>query len=315
MNGARAPHGQASRRADLQMLLATVIWGSSYLFMKSGLESMQELNLVAFRFGVAFIAAAVLFHRRLFNMNRRTLAAGAIMGTALFAAFVFITYGVQRTTASQAGFLISLAVIFVPILTTILHRRMPDLRLTISILVAVTGLALLTLQHELSLHMGDILCILAALMYAIYIMIAGKYTPKHDPLTLGTVQLGVAALWGLAATFMLETPRLPDTPQSWAAILGLGVLCSGIGYILQTLAQRHASPTRTSLIFSLEPLFAAAFAFTFQGELLTLQGYAGAALMLVGVLITEIKVPYPVFGRGKRRALQTELGDQGATGV
>jgi drug/metabolite transporter (DMT)-like permease len=146
-------------------------------------------------------------------------------------------------------------------------------------------------------------------------MIAGKYTPKHDPLTLGTVQLGVAALWGLAATFLLETPRLPDTPQSWAAILGLGVLCSGIGYILQTLAQRHASPTRTSLIFSLEPLFAAAFAFTFQGESLTMQGYAGAALMLIGVLITEIRVPYPLFWRRKRTALQTELGDQGAPGI
>lgn len=104
-----------SRRADLQMLLATVIWGSSYLFMKSGLESMQELNLVAFRFSIAFIAAAVIFHRRLFRMDLKTLGAGTIMGTALFAAFVLITYGVQRTTTSQAGFLISLAVIFVPI--------------------------------------------------------------------------------------------------------------------------------------------------------------------------------------------------------
>ncbi|WKL01357.1 EamA family transporter [Paenibacillus amylolyticus] len=94
------------------------------------------------------------FHRRLFNMDRRTLVAGAIMGTALFAAFVFITYGVQRTTTSQAGFLISLVVIFVPILTTIQHRRMPDKRLTLSILVAVTGLGLLTLQHQLSLHTG-----------------------------------------------------------------------------------------------------------------------------------------------------------------
>ncbi|MEY8745212.1 DMT family transporter [Paenibacillus tundrae] len=307
MNGAR--------RADIQMLLATVIWGSSYLFMKSGLESMQELNLVAFRFAIAFIAAAVIFHRRLFRMDIGTLVAGTVMGTALFAAFVFITYGVQRTTTSQAGFLISLAVIFVPILTTIIHRRMPDRRLMMSIIVAVTGLGLLTLQHELSLHTGDILCIVAALIYAIYIMIAGKFTPKHDPLTLGTVQLGVAAIWGIAATFLFESPRLPDSPESWAAILGLGVLCSGIGYILQTLAQRHASPTRTSLIFSLEPLFAAAFAFSFQGETLTLQGYTGAALMLVGVLITEIKAVELMFWRRKQPSIPTEFGERGAPGV
>ncbi|MCM3172643.1 DMT family transporter [Paenibacillus sp. MER 99-2] len=304
-----------ARRADIQMLLATVIWGSSYLFMKSGLESIQELNLVAFRFAIAFIAAAVIFHRRLFRMDLRTLIAGAVMGTALFAAFVFITYGVQRTTTSQAGFLISLAVIFVPILTTIIHRRMPDTRLMLSIIVAVTGLGLLTLQHELSLHTGDILCIVAALIYAIYIMIAGKFTPKHDPLTLGTVQLGVAAIWGIAATFLFESPRLPDSPESWAAILGLGVLCSGIGYILQTLAQRHASPTRTSLIFSLEPLFAAAFAFSFQGETLTLQGYTGAALMLVGVLITEIKAVELMFWRRKQPSIPSELGERGAPGV
>jgi drug/metabolite transporter (DMT)-like permease len=221
----------------------------------------------------------------------------------LFAAFVFITYGVQRTTASQAGFLISLAVIFVPILTTVLRRRLPDKRLSVSIVVAVAGLGLLTLQHEMSLHLGDLLCILAALVYAVYIMIAGKYTPNHDPLTLGIVQLGVAALLGTVATFVFETPQLPDTPESWASILGLGVLCSGLGYILQTFAQRHASPTRTSLIFSLEPLFAAAFAFIFQGESLTLQGYCGAALMLAGVLITEIKLPLHVFRRRKRPAL------------
>lgn len=303
MNGVQRNQIQASRRADVQMLLATVIWGSSYLFMKSGLASMQELNLIALRFGIAFVAAGILFHRRLRSVDRGTLLAGGVLGTALFAAFVFITYGVQRTTASQAGFLISLAVIFVPILTTVLRRRLPDKRLSVSIVVAVAGLGLLTLQHEMSLHLGDLLCIIAALVYAIYILLAGKYTPRHDPLTLGIVQLGVAALLGTVATFLFETPQLPDTAESWASILGLGVLCSGLGYILQTFAQRHASPTRTSLIFSLEPLFAAAFAFIFQGESLTLQGYCGAALMLAGVLITEIKLPLHVFRRRKRPAL------------
>lgn len=303
MNGVQGNQIQASRRADVQMLLATVIWGSSYLFMKSGLASMQELNLIALRFGIAFVAAGLLFHRRLRRVDRGTLLAGGVLGTVLFAAFVFITYGVQRTTASQAGFLISLAVIFVPILTTVMRRRLLDKRLSVSILIAVAGLGLLTLQHEMSLHLGDLLCILAALVYAVYIMLAGQYTPKHDPLTLGTIQLGVAALWGTAATFLFEAPKLPDTPESWASILGLGVLCSGLGYILQTFAQRHASPTRTSLIFSLEPLFAAAFAFIFQGESLTMQGYCGAALMLAGVLITEIKLPQPVFRRRKRPVL------------
>ncbi|MCM3132196.1 DMT family transporter [Paenibacillus polysaccharolyticus] len=303
MNGVQGNQIQASRRADVQMLLATVIWGSSYLFMKSGLASMQELNLIALRFGIAFVAAGLLFHRRLRSVDRGTLLAGGMLGTALFAAFVFITYGVQRTTASQAGFLISLAVIFVPILTTLLRRRLPDKRLSVSIVVAVAGLGLLTLQHEMSLHLGDLLCIVAALVYAVYILLAGKYTPRHDPLTLGMVQLGVAALLGAVATFVFETPQLPDTPESWASILGLGVLCSGLGYILQTFAQRHASPTRTSLIFSLEPLFAAAFAFIFQGESLTLQGYCGAALMLAGVLITDIKLPLHVFRRRKRPAL------------
>ncbi|MBY0206498.1 DMT family transporter [Paenibacillus cucumis (ex Kampfer et al. 2016)] len=303
MNGVQGNQIQASRRADVQMLLATVIWGSSYLFMKSGLASMQELNLIALRFGIAFVAAGILFHHRLRSVDRGTLLAGGVLGTALFAAFVFITYGVQRTTASQAGFLISLAVIFVPILTTVLRRRLLDKRLSVSIVVAVAGLGLLTLQHEMSLHLGDLLCIIAALVYAIYILLAGKYTPRHDPLTLGIVQLGVAALLGTVATFLFETPQLPDTPESWASILGLGVLCSGLGYILQTFAQRHASPTRTSLIFSLEPLFAAAFAFIFQGESLTLQGYCGATLMLAGVLITEIKLPLHLFRRRKRPAL------------
>jgi len=306
-SSSRGTRGQAARRADLQMLLATIIWGSSYLFMKSGLASIQELNLIALRFTIAFIVAAVIFHRRLLRADRETWIAGAVMGTVLFAAFVLITYGVQRTSASQAGFLISLAVIFVPILMTIIHKKIPDVRLAASIVLAVSGLGLLTLQHELRLHIGDVLCILAALVYAMYIIIAGRYTPKHDPLTLGTIQLGMAAGLGIAAAFLFETPHLPDSAEAWAAILGLGILCSGIGYILQTLAQRHASPARTSLIFSLEPLFAAAFAFTFQGEQLTLQGYTGAALMLLAVLVAELKGLDAMYRRRKRSTSANEM--------
>jgi len=95
-------------------------------------------------------------------------------------------------------------------------------------------------------------------------------------------------LWGLLFSIFLETPELPKTTETWAAVLGLGVLCSAIGFVVQTTAQKYTTPTHTSLLFSLEPVFAALFAFAFAGEILTPKGYVGAILVLSGVVAAEL---------------------------
>lgn len=274
-------------KADLAMLLVTLFWGSSYLFMQMGLTDLETFNLIGLRFGIAFFIAASFFHKRMLQANRKTILHAFIMGAILFGVFATVTEGVKTTTASQAGFLVSLTVIFVPLLSILLKNR-PENRIFFGAGLAMIGIGLLTLTEELSISKGDALCIGTALFYATHIIVTGKLAPQSDAIQLGVYQLGFAALFGLIFSLFTEVPRLPHTPKAWLAVLVLSILCSAIGFVVQTVAQQHTTPTHTGLIFSLEPVFAAIFAFLLNGEMLSVRGYIGAALVLVSVLIAEL---------------------------
>lgn len=274
-------------KADLALLMCTLFWGSSYLFMQMGLKDLETYNLIGVRFGIAFLLAAAFFHRRLLSTNRKTILHAFILGAILFGVFATVTSGVKTTTASQAGFLVSLTVIFVPILSIILRNK-PQKRVFIGAGLAMVGIGLLTLSSELQISQGDLLCIAAALFYATHIIVTGRWASQSDTIQLGIYQLGFTALIGILFSILFETPALPHTPQSWLAVLSLSILCSAIGFVVQTVAQKYTTPAHTGVIFSLEPVFAALFAFLVTGETLTLRGYIGAGLVLLSVLIAEI---------------------------
>ncbi len=282
-------------KGDLMMVMVTMFWGASYLFMKMGLQSIQEYNLIALRFGFAFLVAALVFYRRFPKMDRKTILYGFSLGSLLFLSTSVVVIGLKTTSVSNAGFLFSLAVIFVPLLIALFSRKKPEKRVMISVCVSMTGIGLLTLNETLSINTGDFLCILGALFYALHIIITGKVTQKADAISLGVLQLGFAAAWGLLFSSIFEKPQLPNDTESWMAILALSILCSAVGFIGQTVAQKYTSPTRTGLIFSLEPVFAALFAFIFIGEVLSNKGYVGAVLVLLGVLAAEIHIKKPLW--------------------
>lgn len=276
------------------MIIVTLFWGSSYLFMKMGLESIQGFNLVALRFGIAFILAGIVFYKRFRHIDVHTIKSGFILGTILFSAISVVTIGVTSTSASNAGFLFSLAVVFVPLLLAIIFRKRPEKKIIFGVAFSIMGIALLTLNHGLQISAGDFLIILGALLYAVYIIITDKLTKNADSILLGIIQLGITGVLGLLFSYIFENPRLPDTTESWVSILALGVLCSAFGFIGQTVAQKYTTPAHTGLIFSLEPVFAAIFAFIFAGEILPAKGYLGAALVLTGLFIAKInfnKIP------------------------
>lgn len=276
-------------KADFMMLIVTLLWGSSYLFMKMGLDTLQSFNLVALRFGIAFILAGAIFYRRLIRIDTKTFFYGFILGTILFLVMSVVTIGIKFTSISNAGFLFSLAVVFVPLLLAIFFKIKPERKVIFGVSIAIIGIALLTLDKNLHINSGDYLIIVGAIFYAIQIIVTDKLTKNVDSITLGILQLGIAGAWGLLFSLFFETPHLPSTTESWIAIIALSVLCSAVGFIGQAVAQKHTTPTHTGLIFSLEPVFAAAFAFIFVGETLPAKGYIGAILILIGVIAAEIK--------------------------
>ncbi|MCL6604791.1 MAG: DMT family transporter [Paenibacillus sp.] len=276
------------RKAEFLLVLVTMFWGSSYLFMKMGLNTLGEFNLIALRFGLAFLLAVILFHKRLRQVNFRTLRYGAVLGFLLLGVFTCITFGLKTTTTSNAGFLVALTVVFVPMIEVLIFKKKIQPQQIFGSLLAISGIGLLTLTSRLHIQPGDLLCLLAALFYAVQIMVTGKAVKHCDTLCLGILQLGFVGGYALILSVIFETPTLPTTIPGWISILALGIICSAFGFILQPMAQKYTTPTRTGLIFSLEPVFAAFFGYWFVGEQLSLQGYAGACLVLLGILASEL---------------------------
>ena len=274
--------------ADLMMLVVTICWGSSYLFTKIGLDSLGVYNLIFLRFGIAFILAALIFHKRILKADFKTIKYSFMLGSILFFAFVFLNTGIQSTSVSNTGFLVSLSVVFVPIISAFFLKQKVEKRLMIGVFSALVGIGLLTLNSQLQLSLGDILCIICALFYSVHIIVTGKVTKNVDSISLGVWQLGFCGAWGLLFTLLFETPQLPQNTNVWSSILALSILCSALGFIVQTIAQQYSTATHAGLIFSLEPIFAAGFAFVFIGETLSIRGYIGASIVLLGILIAEI---------------------------
>lgn len=277
-------------KADLMLLMITVFWGASYILTKMGLLELQPYNLTAWRFITAFIIAAIIFHRRILKTDKKTIKYAFLLAGILFGVFISMTFGLQYTSASNAGFLVSLSVVFIPIISAVFFMQKIEKKVLVGVCLAFIGIALLTLNTQLRISGGDLLCILCGVLFALHVVITGMYTKEVDSINLSVLQLGFVGLFSIFFSFATETVRVPNTALSWFAILSLSILCTVVGYIVQTTAQQYTSATHTGLILSLEQVFSAMFAYLYLGEVLTPRGYAGALLLLISVLIAELDI-------------------------
>jgi drug/metabolite transporter (DMT)-like permease len=173
----------------------------------------------------------------------------------------------------------------------------------LSILLAVIGLYLLTVKDTFALDRGSVYCLLAALFYAVYIIVLDRIAKNEDTLLISIIQLGVTSLLGALFMLCVETPSLPETPMQWGAIICLGLICSAYGFVVQPIVQRYTSPEKIGLIFSLEPVFSAILSYIFLHEVLNVKGYIGAALIFSGIVLS--KIPITVATSYAKRTVQS----------
>ncbi|QGX44690.1 DMT family transporter [Streptococcus equinus] len=275
------------KHAKLFSVSVPLAWGMSYLFMALGASEIPAIELVALRCGLAFLALVFIFYSYLKEtFSWKLLAYSAFAGIILFAVFYFLIVGVIATSASTAGFLASTTVVIVPTLRAILTRKMPDLKTVGAILIVLSGLYLLTGADLSQFNIGAMMCLVSATLYAVYIILSKHFVEKVDAMSLGIWQLGFASLYALIGTFCFETPVLPHSSLVWFSVLGLALICSAYGWVMQTIVQSYVSAEFTSVMFSLEPIFTAIFAFIFFGEWLSGLAFLGTVLIFVGVLLS-----------------------------
>lgn len=272
--------------AQLFSVTVPLAWGMSYIFMALGASEIPAIELVALRCGLAFLALILIFYRRLQkNFSWKLMTYSALAGALLFAVFYFLVVGVIDTSSSTAGFLASTTVVIVPIFQAIMTRKLPNVKTIVAILIVLLGLYLLTGADLSQLNFGAAMCLLSAALYALYIILSKTFVDKVDAMSLGIWQLGFSSLYALIGTFSLETPVLPHSSTVWFSVLGLALLCSAYGWVMQTTVQSYVSAEFTSVMFALEPIFAAVFAFLFFGEWLSGLAFLGTGLIFIGVLL------------------------------
>lgn len=287
-------------RADLALLICTIIWGATFVAVKDALADVSVFVYVAVRFGLSAVVMAVIFWRSLRNVTLRAARAGAQIGFFLFGGYVLQTAGLKFTTPSKAAFLTGSSVLIVPIILAAFGLRRITTWIWAGAIAALAGLYLLTIppQGVSGLNRGDPLVFLAAIMFALHIIFVGRYVERHSVGELTFVQVAATAV--LAAFFIpifgalhWESPHWAWTGKLIFAVLITALGSTVVGFSLQVWAQQHTSPTETAILISLEPVFALLTSWFLGRERLGPRGLFGAGLIFAGVLLAELKGPAP----------------------
>lgn len=300
-------------KADLMLLFVTMCWGISYYLTALSLSDMGPFTLNANRFLIAFIVILVVAFPKLRNVSKETMKYSIIIGITLVFVYIGATFGVKYTTLSNNSFLCGLAVVFTPIISCIIYKRAPGRKLTFVIIMTTIGIALLTLKENLAINfdnlLGDLLSIMCAFVYAIDLNLTEKAVSheKVNPFQLGVFQLGVTGVFNLVLAVIFEDPHFPTQPDIWASVLFLSILCTGIAFVVQAIAQQYTNASHVGVIFSLETLFAGVVAFIFAKEVLTFKAYLGAVLMIISIFIMEINFKELIEKRKLKKLTKIEL--------
>jgi drug/metabolite transporter (DMT)-like permease len=275
-------------RAELSLLAITLIWGSTFAISKYLLGSISPLFYIGVRFSLAILIFSLFFPKRAFAGSRDTWIKGSILGVLLFLGFASQTVGLQYTGASKSAFVTGMMVVFTPICQLIIERRAPKIGNVIGIISVTIGLFFLTSPAGSEFNLGDALNLFCAVTFALYIVYLDVFSKDIDPVHLTMVQFVVCMTLGFASGGVFETIRFAPNFTGFAALLYLTIFATVIALFVQNRFQKDTTPTRSAVIFSIEPVLAAMFSYLLLGEVLGVPGFIGGGLIVGGILISEL---------------------------
>jgi len=275
------------RLSELALIGICSVWGLTFVMVQDAIELLPTMAFLAYRFIPATLIVALVFRSKLRRLPAGGWRAGLLMGSFLCAGYIFQTLGLERTTASNTGFITGLFVVLTPVMGAVfLRERLPG------IAWAAAGLSLLGLYllSGVGGHLNwrrDGLVLVAAVALSAHILATARAVRRYDVGPLLAVQLGVCGVVPLtiaAAGGELETP---SGGTVWSALIVTALIASALGFFVQTFAQQHAPPARTALILAAEPAFAGLFGWLLADDRLSATEWLGAALIMAAIVAVE----------------------------
>lgn len=276
----------------LALLGTTIIWGSSFVILKSTLDSMTPLWLLSIRFcGAAVIMIALCF-KKIKLIDKGYIKGGILMGICLASAYTVQTYGLVFTTPGKNAFLTATYCVIVPFLYWLIAKRKPDRYNVSAAIICIVGMGFVCLNKDLSVNIGDALTICCGLFYALHIIATSRSVEGRDPLVLTAIQFLTAGVFCIVFASIFEPFPKTIPASSCLSLAYLVIMCTGVCYILQTFGQKYTPPAAASVLLSLESVFGTAFSIALGQENLTKSIVIGFVLIFTAVLISETKLEF-----------------------
>ena len=275
--------------AEFLLITVTIFWGGTFPLVKEAIADLPVMAFLWVRFALAALLLALLAGPKLRTLDRRGVKRGVFLGTLLFLSYLFQTWGLDRTTSANTGFLTGLNVVWVPLLAGPLLQKPPAFGAKVGVGLAFLGLFLLTYQSPWHLNPGDVLVFICSLFVALHILGLDAWTGGYNGLALTCVQITTMAVLGFIGSFFFEPvtwPRVWDQ-QLIVALVVCSLFATVYAFWVMTTFQRLTTPTRAALICTLEPVFAAIASVWLLAEQLTALAWCGGGLIVLGMLVAE----------------------------
>ena len=280
--------------AIVLLILTTILWGTTFIITKIVTKEVPIFLYLGLRYVIALIGFAPLTIRFIKKINKKILIYGIVSGIIYYFAIVTQTYGLQTTSASKVGFITGLNAVMVPFIVWIFFRKSIDKRIWIAAGLSVIGMALLLLEGLNGVLIGDLLVTICAVFCALFIVYNEKYVKLIDISTYTVVQLIVLTVLCFSSSLILqESYDLSEVSfglwDFYLIMLYMGLVATTLTFLFQNYGQRHQDASQAAIIFALEPVFAALFAYLIGNEILSWQAWIGCSLIFLAIIITVIK--------------------------
>ena len=277
--------------AEFMLATVTIFWGATFPIVKDAINEMPVMAFLWIRFAMAAILLAMITGRKGFaTLDRRGWRLGILLGTLLFLAYLFQTFGLERTSSSNAGFLTGLGVVWVPLMAGPFLKKPAAFGSKIGVGLALVGLLMLTWHTPWTINFGDFLVVICSVFVALHIIGLDVFTKGYDGRALTFVQIATMAVLSCFGSLLFEPVSLPQTWTSSLifAFVITSVFATAYAFWAMTTFQKRTTPTRAALIYTLEPVFAAIFSVWLAGDRLTSIGWFGGGMIVIGMIVAEV---------------------------
>ena len=284
------------------IVLATIIWGSTFFILKDTLDDVSVYFMLAFRFTIAAVVLALVFWKKWKYMDKSYLLAGGVMGTLLFLGYAVQNFGLMGTTPGKNAFFTAVYCVIVPFLYWIIDRTRPDRFNIIAAVLCLAGIGFVSWDGGFALTTGDVLTLIGGFMYACHIVAVAHFSKGRDIFLLTVLQFAVVAVWSwICARVTHGVPAGGLPGRAWLVLLYLAIAATTLALLFQNVGQKYTNPSAAAVLLALEAPFGVLFSVLFGDERPTASMVFGFVLIFVSIICSETKFSFVPEKKLKKR--------------